>query len=385
VSSLPRQLTAAESRLILAGDAEFAETLRNQVRARPGNLVYSPASVRIALSMVAAGAHGATADELDSVLALGLNPENASAAFAGVLAAWSRPADGETLRVADSVWANKGLELDPTFLGAMQNDYGAPVQTIDFAGDPAGARATINRTVAKQTEDRIKDLVPERAITADTRLVLTNAILFKSRWRHPFRKEATRPGPFKLAADKSVDVPMLTDRRRALYGEAGGMKVLELPYASGRTTMLILLPNDVDGLATLEEQPLATRLFRLRGGTKLVEVDIAVPKVELRATLSLTEALGKVLPTTFAKDKADLTGIAPKERLFVSDVVHQGYLKIDEDGTEAAAATAVIAPTGMGAAKAPAKAFIADHPFAFAILDTESISVLFLGRVVDPR
>jgi serpin B len=299
-----------------------------------------------------------------------------------------------TLRIANRLFGEKTFKFEQPFLDKTRDAYGAPLEPTDFQTAPDASRDTINKWVEVQTEKRIKDLLPPKSITADTRMVLVNAIYFLADWMSQFEKEATWDRPFHVTATDERRVPTMNQAGRFRLAKADGVKVLELPYKGGDAAMLVILPDAVDGLAAVEQSLDAAKLGAWREALAPVdEVIVALPKftIDPAEPIELVPAL-KALGMSLAFDPqtADFTGIGippdPSRRLFIGAVFHKAFVKVDEKGTEAAAATAVVMPEGAGAAPGPPPVqFIADHPFLFAIVDQSSGLILFLGRVVEPK
>jgi serpin B len=295
-----------------------------------------------------------------------------------------------TLRVANRLFAEKSYALEAPYVARM-SALGAPTEPVDFRRAPGAARVHINSWVAQQTADRIKDLLPAGAINDQTRLALVNAIYLLADWAEPFRKEATRPRPFHAPGKAPREVPTMGQVAHFKYGEAPGVQLLEMPYVGGDIAMTFVLPTEREGLGAIEGRLDAAQLAAWVGAMKGERVSVALPKftVDPSQPLKLSDELTRLgMPLAFDTGRADFTGIAappdPADRLVISEVFHKAFVKVDEKGTEAAAATAVVMMRAGSAAMQPPKQFVADHPFLFFIRDTRSGLVLFMGRVVDP-
>jgi len=357
-----------------------------------GNAAMSPASITTALAMTWGGAKAGTADEMRQTLHLPGDPEVVMTMWGQLSRALQDPRRPMTLRIANRLFGEKDFKLEAPFVERTRDAYGAPIEAMDFKTAPDAARASINTWVAKQTEQRIKDLLPPRSITEDTRLVLVNAIYFLADWATQFEKVSTVDRPFHVSATDKRDVPTMHQQTFLKLAKVEGVKVLELPYKGG-AAMLVILPDKVDGLAAVEQSLDAAKLDAWRKAlADNGKVMVALPKftIDPPAAMELVPAL-KQLGMTLAFDPktADLTGIGvppdPSRRLFISAVFHKAFVKVDEKGTEAAAATAVVVAEGAGAAPSQPEPFIADHPFLFAIVDQSTGLILFLGRVVEPK
>jgi serpin B len=295
-------------------------------------------------------------------------------------------------RIANRLFGEKTYAFEPSFLESTRAAYGAALEPLDFRGDPEAARGTINSWVESETEKRIPDLVPPKSVDSETRLALVNAIYFLGDWDEPFEKESTRPAPFFASAKEQKDVPTMHRTASLRMARRPGLRLLELPYKGQDLSLLVVLPEAQDGLGAVEGSLTALGLEDLVRTLIPVRVAVALPRFEINpaASLALADVLRRLgMPTAFDRERADFTGIAnppdPQDRLFIGQVFHKAFVKVDEKGTEAAAATAVIVMrTTSVAAPAQSLEFKADHPFLFFIRDRTSGLLLFMGRVADP-
>lgn len=363
-----------------SGNSAFAFELYAKLSADPGNVFFSPYSISSALGMTWAGARGTTADELAKTLHF--TPET-HAGLAALNQQLIGKKAGYQLSVANRLYVSQAVKLLEPFTTLAKDQYGAPVEQVDFGND--ATRKRVNQWVEEQTNKRIKDLISPGVFNADTRLALINAIYFKGTWATPFDKKNTKPQPF-FTGGKKVDVPLmfanLPRSARARFGQTGDAQVLELPYQGGEVTMIVVLPTTRDGLPALEKKLDAAAFDTLITTLRPSEVDVWLPRfrVEKQAALGPTlKAMG--MPTAF-EQSADFSGMTGTKDLFISAVIHKAFVEVNEEGTEAAAATAVVIGTESVQQTA---SFRADHPFLFALRDGKSGSVLFLGRVVDPQ
>lgn len=364
---------------------DFAADLWRRMAAQDGNLAVSPASIWVALGMTYGGARGQTATEMRSALHFGLPDAELHEAFASQLAAW-RAADspGAALKVANRLFGERTSHFEPAFLALTRDRYGAPLEPVDFLRAADASRVHINDWVAGRTNDRIRDLIPEGALDDTTRLVLTNAVWFKGKWQHEFDAAATRPGAFTLAPGRTVQVPLMAQSGDFAMGASDGASVLELPYQGDRLVMDVILPDDAGGLPALESRLDGATLARLLAAPQPAgEVDVTLPRFRIAgATVALNDVLGAMgMPTAFDEVAADFSGMSTEEHLHISKVLHKTFVEVNEEGTEAAAATAVVMAIESAMVS---RAFRADHPFLFIIRDKVSGSLLFLGRVSDP-
>lgn len=365
-----------------------ADLHRELAAADPGaNLVFSPASILLALAMTRAGAAGATAAEMDAVL--GIDEPDAFFASANALDAALarvsgrvRTGEGEedlTLEIANSIWPQSGDEIEEAFLDVLARQFGAGVFLVDYRGDAEMARVAINGWVDEQTNGRIPELLGDGTLGPDTRLTLVNTVYLNAPWRRVFEESATTTRPFTLPGGGTAEVEMMRATRHLAYADGPGWRAVEVPYAGDRLVMVLVAPDDEVG--ALESGPFEWPAPAAMAGR---EVRLGVPKWDFETSASLGDVLGQLgMPTAFTGD-ADFSGITTQEPLRIGAVIHQANITVDEAGTEAAAATAVIMEAGAAPNEDEPIEFVLDRPFLFAIRDTETGAVLFQGRVADP-
>jgi serpin B len=373
---------------IVSAGTQLGLDLYRKLR-RPGeNLFLSPPSVFAGLSMAYAGARGTTAQEMARVLHLrGLAPAEVHRAQ-GRLLAWlsSLARGGIQLDVANALWAQKRQPFLREFAELLKTTYGAGLDHLDFVGAPEQARATINGWVSKKTRGKIAELIPAGAFNEWTRLVLTNAVYFKSSWAIQFPKTATRDLPFTLTSGKKLKVPLmnLTDSFR--YGAIPDLQILELPYKGGTLAMVILLPRRVDGLPAVEQQLSSVWLARQLRRLPRRKVEVYLPRFKVTRVVPLAPVLRALgLKEALLQDGADFSGIDGRRGLFIAEIFHRAWVEVNEEGTEAAAATAIMGEAPEGESPQSPPVFRADHPFLFLIRDRATGCVLFLGRIENPR
>ncbi len=370
---------------VVQGNTEFALSLYAQLRSQEGNLFFSPLSLSTALAMTYAGARGQTAAQMATVLHFPADQQRLHQVFANLSKEFH--ADSETqgyqLHVANALWGQKGYRFRKDFLATTKTYYGAGLNEVDFQTATEEARRTINAWVEQQTKDKIKELIPPGALDALTRLVLTNAIYFKGDWLSPFMKPLTKDEVFQVPADQQVSVPMMNQTGFFKYFDEGNFQTLELPYVGSQLSMVVFLPKKVDGLAEFEQSLTAQNLTQWLPQLQRHEVVVTLPKFKVTAEFVLNQILSKMgMPLAFS-GAADFSGMSEEKALDLSAVIHKAYVDVNEEGTEAAAATAV---TIVGASLGPPPAiFHADHPFVFLIRDNSSGSILFLGRLAQPQ
>ena len=370
------------------GDNQFAMDLYAQLdREQPGkNLFFSPISISLALTMTAAGANGQTQSEMGKVLHLDADLAQAHAHYHRLLEQWNAVGKKRAyqLRVANRLWGQQGYPIRPEFLALTRQQYGAEMVLLNFVQAEA-ARQEINRWVESQTNDKIKNLIPSGAIDALTRLVLTNAVYFKGDWVKQFDVKNTREQDFTVSAERKVKTPLMQQKAAFGYAEEETFQALEMPYAGRELSMVVLLPKEIDGLPELEKAITANKLASLLPKLQNREVITYMPKFKMEASFGLKPTLEKLdMKRAFSRD-ADFSGISGQKDLCISAVIHKAYVDVNEEGTEAAAATAVVI-RAMAAPRLPdpVPVFRADHPFLFLIRDTTTGSILFMGRLTNP-
>ena len=392
----PEPIPQAEMKALVEGNNAFALDLYARLRDQEGNLFFSPYSISTALAMTYAGARGDTEAQMAEVLRFPTDEmrhaqgmvmqmpwpqEKLHPAFKSLIEDLNaRQKKGAyELSVANALWGQKGYAWLDEFLKITRDNYGAGLREVDFVGDTEGARKTINDWVEKETKDKIKELVPPGVLDGLTRLVLTNAIYFKGKWALQFKVKATRDAPFTLLDGKKVQVPMMHQSKEFGYMETEGFQALELPYVREELSMIVFLPKKVDGLAELEKSFTADDLAKWLDELHKLKVYVLLPRFKMTSEFRLDKVL-KAMGMTDAFGAADFSGMDGKEGLFISAVLHKAFVDVNEEGTEAAAATAV--PEAMELVEL--LVFRADHPFLFLIRDNRTGSILFMGRLVNP-
>ena len=374
--------TDAERNRVAEGEQAFATRLYAKLP-RDGNLSSSPTSIRIALAMASAGAKGDTARQMETSLALEGSPQSIHDGFAAELRALASTSSKQTVRVVNRLWARKGGSFNADFVSLLQRNYAAPLAELDFYSDADKSRLTINSFIEESTEHKIKDLLPRGALAKETKMVLTNAVYFKADWQQRFDPSATVDAPFFVSSAMTTQSKLMTTTHSFRYAKTADAQVLELPYASGQMSMMIVLPNDKDGITKLENAIKDTSIATWASALSSTEVNVKLPRFTLTSHFSLACKLGAMgMPLAFDPEKADFSGIDGTRELYLGDVIHQAFVTVDEKGTEAAAATAVVAPPTAMPVASPVD-FRADHPFVFFIRDTRG-AILFMGRVADP-
>lgn len=395
-------LSAAARRPADAADAGLAARSLNQLGARiyeqlvadadSPNLVLSPASVAIALAMTRVGAVGTTADEMDAVLgvdaASGGSDElhrsmNALTAELSSRTGTFTRGDEEVeliLALANAPWAQAGLAIERAFLDVLATEYGAGLRVVDYLGDAEGARVAINDWVDDETRGRIPELLTPGTVTADTRLVLVNAVYLKAPWARAFQEAATDDATFLTLDGDEVSVPMMSTRHRMPTASGPGWQAVELPYADDTLAMLLVLPDQEHLLA---ERLVDGLLDEVVDELEPAEVILRLPRFDIGTTAPLGEVLRTLGMVTAFTGDADFSAITTDEHIAVAEVLHEANITVDEDGTEAAAATAVMMEATSAPIDEPVE-LVFDRPFLFAVRDRVTGAITFLGRIGDP-
>ncbi len=381
---IPSAWAAADLEVVADGNNAFALDLYRVVRggAVGGNVFFSPFSISGALAMTYAGARGKTAAQMARTLHFTLAPERLHPAVAGVLAGL-RGGTGAELAVANALWGQNGMPLRPEFLDIVKTYYHGDFRQVDFIGQPDTSRRTINRWVEEKTHERIKELLQAGDIGAGTRLILTNAVYFKGRWSSRFESRLTAKEPFRLMSGKTVRVPMMRQRGEFGFFEDDKVQVLELPYAGERLSMVVLLPRDGATLEKAEKQLTLQNLGTWLAGLSEEKVDVELPRFRTSRSFNLNGALITLGIKDAFGERADFSGMAAKEKLSLAEVVHKAFVEVNEEGTEAAAATAAATKSDT-ARQSRFFSFKADHPFIYMIRDRQSGSIIFIGRLMNP-
>jgi len=371
---------------IAKGNSDFALQLYSKLAAEKENenFFFSPYSISTALSMTYAGAKGNTEKQMADVLHFTLPQEQLHLAFGSLEKQLTERAKkgGYELNIANALWGQKGEPFLKDFLELIKKYYGGGLTQLDFSSPQAAeeARNIINAWVEKETKDKIKELIAKRQVDGAI-LVLTNAIYFKGRWAIEFDKKETKDSPFHITTSKDVTVPMMYLKEDFKYTEADNLQILELPYKGEDLSMIVLLPKEIDGIGKLEKLLTIENLERWLTNLKKQEVGVYLPRFKIVwGTFNLAKILEEMgMPDAFSP-AADFSGIT-KAPLFITLVLHKAFVEVNEEGTEAAAATAVVM---MKSAILQPTVFQADHPFIFLIKDNKTSSILFMGKVMNP-
>lgn len=367
-------------------NSAFAFDLYRALREEPGNLLLSPYSISVALGMLYAGADGETERQMAETLHFALTQDQLHSALNQLTLTLEGRAElpegeGFQLHITNALWGQSGYAFLDAYLDVLARHYNAGINLVDFIGATEEARLVINDWVAEQTEDRIKDIIPEGALSTNTRLVLTNAIYFNAAWASPFEEEATQPEAFTSLDGQQTTTPMMRRTGYYPYTAADGMIMVEIPYIGGQLSMLLLMPP-VEEFQSFEASLEEARLTQLLESLESTNLQLMLPSFEFEAEFSLAQYLSAMgMPDAFGVE-ADLSGIDGTQDLFLQNVLHKAFISVDEEGTEAAAATAiVVGATSLG--EEPIEVRF-DHPFIFLIRDKETGTILFIGRLIQP-
>jgi serine protease inhibitor len=387
---------------LVDGNTAFGLNLYDQLATTPGNLFFSPYSISTCLAMTYAGAAGNTQTQMEQVLGFGANQQQFASLFGELQTGLE--ADQETnaieLDIANALWTQEGFPFLPAFLQTATGQYQANVNQANFVTDAAAVTQTINNWAAQETQNKIQNVLPPGSINADTRLVLANAIYFLGAWTQAFAVSNTSTQPFYLSSTNQVEAPLMHQPlgqgtntfnfmqtwNSGIFSSPGAndFQAIELPYASNQLSMVILLPALADGLSQLEQQLSPAFLSNVLAQMSPRAVEIFLPKFTLESSFDLATTLAQMgMPDAFTPRVADFSGIDGMMDLCISHVFHKAWGEVNEAGTEAAAATVVVV-VSTGSVGPPPPVFRADHPFIFFIRDTQSGSILFLGRLADP-
>jgi serpin B len=392
-SSLRREqnpsTTEADLKSLVDGNNAFALDIYNSLLSENGNLILSPFSISLALAMTYAGARGETESQMAQ--ALHFTPqEQLHPAFNSLDQTLTKQTinldkDQEPLQlnIANAVWAEQTFTFLKEYLDVIARNYGAGIHISDFINNAEPTRKEINNWVSDKTEDKIKNLLPEDSVGPDTRMVLVNAIYFKADWLDQFEEKDTRDFPFNLLDGSQVNVPMMGQSMYIPYTSGGGYQAVELLYAGNTAAMQIIVP-DQGRFEEIESALTVDLLNDITSRLNQTSVILRMPKFEFESSFSLTDALKDLgMPAAFDRNSADFSGMTGDKDLFIGNVIHKAFVKVDEEGTEAAAATAVLME-GTGALMSDVT-LVVDRPFIFLIRDLQTGQVLFIGRVLNPQ
>jgi serpin B len=362
----------------------FAIDLYKQIRKPAENLIFSPYSISMCLAMAYAGARGETESQMAKALHFSMGQAKITKALGGVNEQVRTAGEGKNaeINIANALWAEQSFPLLKEFVESVRVNFQGELRSVDFQHQPEPVRNTINKWVEEQTKDKIKDLLAPGTFTEDTRLVLTNAIYFKGLWEWQFKKELTKEASFFLLDGKEIKVPTMGQTEFFGYAEESDLQVLEMPYKDKELSMIVLLPSKQKRLEDLEQALTVDKLGQWIGKLRTQRVEVYLPRFKMTSEFELATALaGLGMRDAFSSADADFSGITGAKDLYIEKAIHKAFVEVNEEGTEAAAATAIEVTKGV----APwLPMFVADHPFLFLIRHKPSGTILFLGRVTNP-
>jgi serpin B len=390
VACLPvmMMLLAADRDVVVQGNTQFAFDLYNQIKKgenKDQNIFFSPVSISTALAMAYAGARGETEKQMAQTLHFSLPQQKLHPAFSELLSGLKGNTNYE-LAIANRLWGQKDYKFSGDFIALVDKDYQGGLQLMDFPANPESCRKTINQWIEDKTKQKIKDLLHSGDIQALTRLVLTNAIYFKGNWTSKFDPKSTADAPFTQGDSKNITAPLMSQTGNFSFFEDDLLQAIELPYAGDRLSMIVLLPRKGVSLAKMEQALTLESFSRWRASMHQQEVHVFLPKFKTTQRFLLNDSLETLgIKDAFEELKADFSGMTGRRNLYISKVIHKAFVDVSEEGTEAAAATA----TGMLTTRArpfqSQPVFRADHPFIFTIIDKQPGTILFLGRIMNPK
>jgi serpin B len=372
---------------VVDANTQFALRLYSVIRddEQGQNIFFSPFSIFLALAMTYEGARGQTASEIQSVFDFPANDSMRRSSIEAICNELNNTSADYRLNIANALWIQQDYPLLDEYLNVIKSYYAGEASNVDFERALEQTRQTINAWVENRTNNRIKDLIPEGSLDPQTLLVLTNTIYFNGTWVDQFNGDATTQQDFRVSTSQTVKVPMMTLAEEASfnYADIDNIQVLEMPYRGGNLSMLVLLPKNND-LASLENTLTLEKLYQWRNELREQPVDVYMPKFSFTREYGLSEYLaGMGMPSAFLQSTADFSGIDGTRSLFIGNVLHKAFIGVNEKGTEAAGATAVVI-VGTAIHGPPPAVFRADHPFVFIIQERVTGNILFLGRVINP-
>lgn len=393
-SSMPRNTSPLVDEYnlhtLVEGNTVFGINLYQVLRNQQENIIISPYSITLALAMTQAGAKNETLTQMNDALHFSLPAKELHPTLNALQLALNAREDNAyeegkkdfELNITNAIWGEKTYTFLPEYLDILAENYGAGLRLADFINEPDASRKTINQWVSEETNNKINDLLADGTITPMTRLVLTNAIYFKASWLSQFDDNRTHAADFVLLDGSTIQVPTMQQTDNYGYLKESNYQIVSLPYEGNKLSMLIVLPDE-GKFPQVEESLSSMEIQSVLGSLEYNQIDLSLPKFKIESSFGLTDALAVLgLQNAFNPEAADFSGMDGTRELFISAVKHKAFIEVDEEGTEAAAATAVV----VGITSMPLEPIQVkiDHPFIFFIIDNESGTVLFMGRVVHP-
>lgn len=376
-----------ETKALVKSNNEFAFKAYSEMSKKNGNIFFSPFSLSAASAMVLGGAKGVTADQIAHVMQLHPNQKNLHAEFA-LLLNQLIPDDKEThLAIANGLWIQKGLLISPIYQNLLRTNYNSEMKVVDFASNPKAAATSINAWAQHHTNGRVKNLVQSDSLSPAILFAMTDTVYFQTRWSNEFNPSKTMPDDFWVDNNQKINIKLMKQKDHFFHFTTEWGQGLEMRYIGGKYSMVVLLPNQRNGLVDLEKQLNQQSLENWVSTLQKKEVEVFFPKFELDCNLSLDNFLSNLgMPLAF-NDDADFSGITKNHRkIKLHKAIQKSFIKVDEEGTEAIALTMTYGvPGGITIPKAPPPIFRADHPFIFLIRERTTNSILFIGRVTNPK
>lgn len=378
IALLSCHLKAQSYTIVYENNAFALDFYRECVNNTPGNVFFSPFSISSSLAMTYPGARGKTAEEMKLAMGFQENLKKQNEEYSYLMRDLTE--SGSPFLINNTLWMHSGLNYEKEFLDINAAYFGSKFKQVNFL-EAETTRNDINTAIEEQTNDKIKDLLPEQSITPDTRIVLTNAVYFKDTWARPFKKENTMEGNFYPEPQRAVNAMFMQHKGSFLAFENEVVSVLELPYKHGNFSMIILLPKI--SMEKFESDFLNAENYSLWGRSHEPFNKILIPRFKIEHTIDPEPILKKFgMTSAFKEMVADFSGITTEQKLALSGIFHKAFVEVNEEGTEAAAATAVVG--GIRSIQPEPRDFIADRPFLFIIQDVKSRSILFMGKLVNP-
>lgn len=384
-------VNAGDQTVLVNGNNEFGISLYKYLAKENSNIIFSPYSISVALAMTQAGARNQTLNQMNDVLHFILPENSLHQTFNALQIAMNAREQNDAnkkekdfeLDISNVIWGEKTYTFLPEYLDLLAENYGAGIRLMDFVNNADGSRKDINQWVSDETQQKIKDLLAEGTITPQTCLVLTNAIYFKAEWLSQFEKDRTKPDDFSLLDGSMIQVPMMTQSGNFAYLQGDGYQAVALPYKGNKLSMLILLP-DQGKFTEIEDGMNADQISSILNDLQNAEVDLGMPKFKVESSFGLKDSLSEMgMPDAFTPGVADLSGMDGTKDLYISAVEHKAYIDVDENGTEAAAATAIV--VGITSMPIEVNKLTIDRPFVYFIIDNQTGSILFMGRMLNPN
>jgi serpin B len=390
---LPALAPAADSSVIVEklvkDNTVFAIELYKKLCSETGNISISPYSISASLAMACAGARGDTQKQMTETLGFSVQPKSVQPAFESLRLMLDKleGKGGVSLNVANSLWTQKGYDISPEYKDLLKTYFGASLISLDYKSQTGEAIKTINDWVDARTQGRIKDIITSDTINPNTKMVLTNAICFKGDWKETFDDDLTEDFKFFISSDNSTEIQMMKHTGMFKYADIESIQILEIPYAGNELSMIAILPKDTEGIRALERNLSSENLNVWKAKMVSTKVLAHIPRFSILSSFDLSDALVSMgMIDAFSSRDANFNGIAPtnNDPLFLSTVIHKAFIEVNEEGTQASAATSMVATDEVSLNDAQIPVFQADHPFIFLIQENQTGSILFMGRVAEP-